>query len=133
VVGSTRRSSRSACGAPPEAFAGPLVLRVLGAQDPGARALREAVTQNTVASLGYPAPRTLLATADQSVLGGAFLIMERLSGEPLTKAGLFSVRRILLEMQLRLHALDADACFKRSPVRISPRWRQVAPRWTGRR
>jgi len=93
----------------PEAFAGPLVLRVLGAQDPGARALREAVTQNTVASLGYPAPRTLLATADQSVLGGAFLIMERLSGEPLTKAGLFSVRRILLEMQLRLHALDADA------------------------
>jgi aminoglycoside phosphotransferase (APT) family kinase protein len=42
------------------------------------------------------------------VLGGAFLIMERLPGEPLTKAGLFNVRRILLDMQLRLHALDAD-------------------------
>jgi aminoglycoside phosphotransferase (APT) family kinase protein len=93
----------------PETYAGPLILRVLGAQDPGARALREAVTQNTVASLGYPAPRSLLSTADQSVLGGAFLIMERLPGEPLTKAGLWSVRRILLDMQLRLHVLDADA------------------------
>src|SRR5262245_8117729 len=81
---------------------------MLGAQDPGARALREAVTQNSVASLGYPAPRSLLTSADQSVLGGAFLIMERLPGEPLTKAGLFKVRRILLDMQLRLHALDAD-------------------------
>jgi len=92
----------------PEAYAGPLILRMLGAQDPGARALREAVTQNTVASLGYPAPRALLTSADQSVLGGAFLIMERLPGGPLTKAGLFNVRRILLDMQLRLHALDAD-------------------------
>jgi len=43
------------------------------------------------------------------VLGGAFLIMERMPGEPLTKAGLFNVRRILLDMQWRLHALDADA------------------------
>ena len=93
----------------PQAYAGPLVLRVLGAQDPGARALREAVTQNTVASLGYPAPRSLLATADRSVLGGAFLIMERLPGEPLTKSGLFTVRRILLDMQWRLHALDSEA------------------------
>jgi aminoglycoside phosphotransferase (APT) family kinase protein len=93
----------------PAAYAGPLILRMLGAQDPGARALREAVTQNTVASLGYPAPRSLLTSADQSVLGGAFLIMERLPGNPLTKAGLFNVQRILLDMQLRLHALDADA------------------------
>ena len=34
--------------------------------------------------------------------------MERLPGQPLTKASLFSIRRILLEMQLKLHALDAD-------------------------
>ena len=92
----------------PGAYAEPLILRILGAKDPGARALREAVTQNTVASLGYPAPRSLLATADPSVLGGAFLVMERLSGEPLIKAGLGNIRRILLDMQLRLHALDAD-------------------------
>jgi aminoglycoside phosphotransferase (APT) family kinase protein len=92
----------------PPALAGPLILRLLGSETTAARALREAVTQNTIAQLGYPAPRALLATADTAPLGGAFLIMERLPGQPLTKAGLWSIRRILLEMQLKLHALDAD-------------------------
>src|SRR5262249_61427209 len=79
------------------------------AEEPGAPPLRGAVTQNPAAPLGSPAPRSLLATADRSVLGGAFLIMERLPGEPLTKSGLFTVRRILLDMQWRLHALNSEA------------------------
>lgn len=94
-------------GAPP-AYSGPLILRLLGAHhDPG-RALREGITQNTLVELGYPAPRALLASADPAPLGGAFVIMERLAGMPLIEAGLFAISRVLVEMQLRLHALDAE-------------------------
>ncbi len=96
----------------PPAYTGPLILRLLGPHDNPARALREAVTQNTLAELGYPAPRSLLATADLAPLGGAFLVMERLPGKALTEAGVFRIRRLLLEMQLRLHALDADVLLR---------------------
>jgi aminoglycoside phosphotransferase (APT) family kinase protein len=61
-------------GAAP-ALAGPLILRLLGPQHDPARVLRERVTQNTLAGLGYPAPRVLLACPDAAPLGGAFLIM----------------------------------------------------------
>jgi aminoglycoside phosphotransferase (APT) family kinase protein len=96
----------------PPAYEGPLILRLLGPRDNPARALREAVTQNTVADLGYPAPRSLLATADTAPLGGAFLIMERRPGHALSESPLFSIRRILLEAQLELHALDADVLLR---------------------
>jgi hypothetical protein len=68
------------------AFAGPLILRLLGPQHDPARVLRERVTQNTLAGLGYPAPRVLLACSDRAPLGGAFLVMERLPGAPLLQA-----------------------------------------------
>ena len=96
--------------APP--WDGPLILRLLGPRDSPARALREATTQNAVADLGFPAPRSLLATADPAPLGGAFLIMERRSGIALSEGGVLSIQRILLETQLRLHALDADALLR---------------------
>ncbi len=96
----------------PPAYAGPLILRLLSLHDNPARALREAVTQNTLAELGYPAPRALLATGDVSPLGGAFLVMERLPGRTLTEAGLTTIGRVLVEMQLRLHALDADVLLR---------------------
>jgi aminoglycoside phosphotransferase (APT) family kinase protein len=94
-------------GAPP-AYAGPLILRLLGRHHDRSRVLREAVIQNTLAGMGYPAPRSLLATVDPTPLGGPFMIMERLPGKPLTEAGLFRIGPVLLEVQLRLHALDAD-------------------------
>jgi aminoglycoside phosphotransferase (APT) family kinase protein len=43
----------------------------------------EAMTQNALAGLGYPAPRVLLMEADTALLGGPFLVMQRLSGKPL--------------------------------------------------
>jgi aminoglycoside phosphotransferase (APT) family kinase protein len=92
--------------------AGPLILRLLGPREHPARALREAVTQNTLAELGYPAPRVLLASADVAPLGGAFLVMERLPGKALTEAGLTTIGRVLVEMQSRLHALDADVLLR---------------------
>src|SRR2546425_9076996 len=92
----------------PEPFSIPLILRVLGSQHPPARALSERATQNAVAGLGYPAPRVLLASPDPPTLGGAFLVMERLAGRPLLDAQRLGVASVLVEMQLRLHALDAE-------------------------
>ena len=94
------------------AFAGPLILRLLGPQHDSARVLRERVTQNTLAGLGYPAPRVLLACPDPAPLGGAFLIMERLPGIPLLQARYLNLSRVLVETQLRLHALDAEALLR---------------------
>jgi aminoglycoside phosphotransferase (APT) family kinase protein len=92
----------------PEPFSIPLILRVLGSRQPSARALRERATQNALAGLGYPAPRVLLASPDPTVLGGAFLVMERLAGRPLLAVRRLGVAAVLVEMQLRLHALDAE-------------------------
>jgi len=60
-----------------EGWARPLILRLLGVQHDPRRAVLESVIQNTVATLGYPAPRAIAATADTTVLGGAFLVMAR--------------------------------------------------------
>ena len=91
-------------GAPPE-YAGPLILRILQPQYDPARALREKSIHDAVTALGYPAPCVPFATSDGNVLGGAFLIMERISGKPLLEAQPFNIARALAEAQVRLHAL----------------------------
>jgi aminoglycoside phosphotransferase (APT) family kinase protein len=94
-------------GAPAQ-FSGPLILRLLGPKHDPARALREREVQNAVAALGYPAPRVLAASADVSVLDGAFLIMERVPGRPMLEVGKLHMAGLLAEMQLRLHDLDPE-------------------------
>jgi aminoglycoside phosphotransferase (APT) family kinase protein len=96
----------------PKPFSIPLILRVLGSQYPPARALSECATQNAVAGLGYPAPRVLLASPDPTTLGGAFLVMERLAGRSLLDARWLGIASVLVEMQLRLHALDPEVLFQ---------------------
>jgi aminoglycoside phosphotransferase (APT) family kinase protein len=91
-----------------EPFSIPLILRVLSNQYAPERALSERATQNAVAGLGYPAPRVLLASSDPTILGGAFLVMERLAGRPLLNARRLGIASVLVELQLRLHALDAE-------------------------
>jgi aminoglycoside phosphotransferase (APT) family kinase protein len=98
--------------AAPPAFSCPLILRLLGPHHDPTRVLREGVTQNALAGLGYPAPRVLLAITDPTPLGGAGLVMERLPGRPLLEAGLFRISRVLVETQLRLHALDAEVLLR---------------------
>ena len=93
----------------PAAFAGPLILRLLDAHHDPARALHERATQNALVELGYPAPRVLLASADTTLLGGAFLIMERLAGQPLPKVSLGAMARVVADFQARLHDLDPVA------------------------
>ena len=87
-------------------FSGPLILRLLHAYHDPMRALRERATQNALADFGYPAPRVLLATADVTVLGGAFLIMQQLAGRPLPQVSIGAMARVLAELQARLHDLD---------------------------
>jgi aminoglycoside phosphotransferase (APT) family kinase protein len=88
-------------------WARPLILRLLGPQHDPRRAIREQVIQNTVAGLGYPAPRVLSASADPRALGGGFLVMERVAGRPLLAERWFGVASVLVESHRRLHSLDA--------------------------
>lgn len=61
-------------------FAGPLVLRLFQAsRHPGA-VRREAAVQNALAEMAYPAARVVVVETEPSVLGGPFLVMERLPG-----------------------------------------------------
>jgi aminoglycoside phosphotransferase (APT) family kinase protein len=93
--------------AAPAEFTGPLVLRVLRAHhDPGL-VLREQAIQNALADQRYPAARVIHASLDPAPLGAAFLLMERLPGAPLISARPLGMERPLLDVQLRLHALDA--------------------------
>jgi len=91
----------------PEAFSGALVLRLLRPHHEPARVLREQATQNAVADLGYPAPRVLLASTDPAILGAPFLLMQRRPGRPLVATHSLGMGRVLADVQVRLHALDA--------------------------
>jgi aminoglycoside phosphotransferase (APT) family kinase protein len=67
----------------PDSLSGPLVLRLFDDSHPPERARLEATVQNTLVKLGYPAPRVFVTGTDKRVLGGAFLIMERIGGHTL--------------------------------------------------
>ena len=67
----------------PDPFSGPLVLRLFQATVDAKRAPREAAVQNALAELGYLAARVFVAEARIELLGGPFLIMERMPGRPL--------------------------------------------------
>ena len=93
----------------PAAFSRPLILRVLAPRgDPAARVLRERATQNAVAAQGYPAPRVLATTTDAAPLGAPFLVMERLPGTVLVDAQRLGMAAVLVQAQVRLHALKAE-------------------------
>jgi len=67
----------------PDPFSGPLVLRLFQSAVDTQRAPREAAVQNALAGLGYLAPRAFIAEPRIELLGGPFLIMERMPGRPL--------------------------------------------------
>jgi aminoglycoside phosphotransferase (APT) family kinase protein len=111
---------------PPAELSGELVLRLFHGSSDVARAIREATVQETLARLGYPAPRVLARSAPGSRL--TFNLMQRVPGtmavEGFGKAsgqgvdfrpGLllrrlvrlyFELPRILADTQTRLHVLD---------------------------
>jgi aminoglycoside phosphotransferase (APT) family kinase protein len=114
----------------PPHLAGPLILRLGHANaDPG-RVKLETVVQNTLAEMGFPAPRVMLTESDPGVLGGPFMVMMRLYGQPLAHGIegfgaesslvgqlqlLFNLPAIFariidqwVDMQIRLHQLPAE-------------------------
>jgi aminoglycoside phosphotransferase (APT) family kinase protein len=114
----------------PPHLAGPLILRLGHANaDPG-RVKLETVVQNTLAEMGFPAPRVMVTESDPGVLGGPFMVMTRLPGQPLAHGIegfgaesslirqlqlLFNLPTILariidqwVDMQIRLHRLPAE-------------------------
>lgn len=118
----------------PQDIAGPLILRLA---QPGADPLRvklEAVVQNALAAMAFPAPRVAVIETRADVLGGPFVIMQRLAGRPLAhevdKLGegaslAAKVRGIMglpalfrqisatwVDIQLRLHDLPAEPLLK---------------------
>jgi aminoglycoside phosphotransferase (APT) family kinase protein len=103
------------------AWSGPLILRVLTRETDPLRVLRERAVQNAVAALGYPAPRVVDACTDPAVLGGAFLVMERLPGRVLPEERMIGMAAVLVEQQRRLHALDAEPpSTSRRPSAVRP-------------
>lgn len=92
---------------------GGLVLRVYRDARGPERAQREACVQNAVAALGYPTPRVLLTCLDRTVLGGAFLVMQRLPGRVMLDSffgpRIVRMPALLAALQVRLHALDPQA------------------------
>jgi len=98
-------------GVPPS-LSGPLVLRVMAPHSDPRRALREQAIQNALAEQGFPAPRAPLASADPTILGAGFLIMERLPGRPLLGMRRLGMARALVRAQRRLHALDPEPVLK---------------------
>ncbi len=113
--------------APPASLAGPLIVRILRPHYNPSQVQAEAAIQTALSTLGYAAPRAMLVCTDSAVLGGAFMVMQRLPGRPLaegmeaivTGAGVMRVLRLLggvsrvleqmavvwAQAQLRLHAL----------------------------
>lgn len=119
----TRVYSLRLSGAP-EAFAGPLVLRVFDTSTIEERPRLEAAVQNAVVAMGFPAPPVLHVCGDPAPLGGPFIIMERLPGGvmlgSLTRPGtdiidlvrllpslLARMPPVIAGLQAKLHALDS--------------------------
>ncbi len=94
-------------------LAKPLILRLFRPDDDPQQARFETIVQNAVASLAYPAPRVLHVCADPIILGGPFMLMERLPGkimlELFFRPSLLALKLpgLLADFHLRLHALDA--------------------------
>jgi aminoglycoside phosphotransferase (APT) family kinase protein len=100
-------------------WARPLIVRLFRPDTEPERPRFERAVHNAVASLGYPAPRVLLACEDLQPLGGAFLVMERRPGRVMLDLFFrpnrkwFSLGRITAETHAKLHSLDA-AAFERA-------------------
>lgn len=103
--------------AAPGEFGRPLILRVFRDDTEPVRPRFERAVQNAVASLGFPAPRVLLAGERSDAFGAAFLLMARVPGERMLermwRIGFHRMARLLGKTHARLHGLDVRA-FRRS-------------------
>jgi aminoglycoside phosphotransferase (APT) family kinase protein len=118
----------------PRELAGPLILRLAQASADPLRVKLEAVVQNALVAMAFPAPRVAVIETSAVALGGPFVIMERLAGRPLAHEvdklgegasfaaklrGLLGLPALFrqisaswVDIQLRLHDLPAEPLLK---------------------
>lgn len=118
----------------PEHLSQPLILRLGQASADPRRFMLEAVVQNALAASAFPAPRVHLTETNAAILGGPFVIMQRLQGRPLAHdvkglgegasfadklrgviglPALFSrISATWVDIQQRLHALPVDGVLR---------------------
>ena len=88
----------------------PLILRIFPRHAPAAWMQREHALHRVLRAVGFPVPNVLLACADADVLGGTFLVMERVAGTDmftdLFPRRLQRLTPMLAALQARLHALE---------------------------
>jgi len=88
------------------------VLRLFPAFRPPENAVREYVVQNAMAREGYPVARTYCLCTDTSVLGGAFYVMDFLTGESMMSAPIENLPAALGKIHARLHKIDPGFLIK---------------------
>jgi aminoglycoside phosphotransferase (APT) family kinase protein len=118
----------------PPLLEGPLILRLSRASADPQRVKLETIVQNTLADMDFPAPRVMVTESDAGILGGPFMVMQRVPGKTLGHAiegfgagSSFAKRmRLLLhlpailtgiiqqwvDVQIRLHQLPAEALLR---------------------
>jgi len=92
----------------PSKLSRPLILRLFRKSSQN-RAIFESAVQNAVADSGYPAPRVFFTCTDESVLGGSFMIMELMPGQPMANIPVNTIPEMLAKAHLHLHSIDADS------------------------
>ena len=85
-----------------------LILRLFRDTNPR-RAIFESAVQNAIASTGFPVPCVFFTCTDALVLGGNFMIMELLPGQPMLNLPMPSIPKLLVTTHLHLHNINVDA------------------------
>jgi len=95
-------------------FSNPLILRLFQEDIPIMKSCYESIIQNSITKLDFPAPQVLHFCEEKKILGGSFMLMERLDGKNLSEyannhpSSLFKLPRILARIQIKLHSLEPE-------------------------
>ena len=96
----------------PEELSRRLVLRLYPEFYGPENAVRESSVQNALAKEGYPVARAYFPCTDKSILGGAFFIMEFLSGKLMINAPVDTMPGMLGKAHAALHRIDPESLIK---------------------
>jgi len=94
-------------GAPDE-LSQPLVLRLYPEWYGSSNAIWESTIQNVLKDAAFPVAKAYFLCTDQTVLGGAFFIMDYLPGKPMVMAPIESVPVLLGKNHALLHQINPD-------------------------
>ena len=89
-----------------------LVLRLYPEYIDPEQVVWESSVQNTIVDAGYPVARAYIVCPDKSILGGAFFIMDFLSGEPMSTASFAHMPEMLGKTHAALHRIDPEPLIK---------------------